>query len=239
MPIIEHKAMRLNKFLSAAGLCSRRKADEWITKGMITVNGKPADELGTKIDPAVDHVRFQGKTVRMDQPGIYIALHKPKGFVTSCSQKNDQTVLDLIDVPQRVYPVGRLDKESTGLLLLTNDGRIHHGLSHPSFNHEKEYIVTVTRPITDSVLKKFEKGLPMMGTKTRAAVIRRLSSRRFSIVLKEGKNRQIRRMVRKVGYRVHTLKRIRIAHIHLGTLALGKWRYLTNAEKKQLITSDP
>ncbi|UCF94216.1 MAG: rRNA pseudouridine synthase, partial [Desulfobacterales bacterium] len=142
---------------------------------------------------------------------------------------------DLLNIAERVYPVGRLDKDTTGLLILTNDGRIHHQLSHPSFDHEKEYEVKVARPIPQGALLKMAKGLPLMDTKTRPATIQRISATRFRIVLKEGKNRQIRRMVRKVGNQVVELKRIRIADIKLGKLPLGGWRYLTAREKDLLL----
>jgi 23S rRNA pseudouridine2605 synthase/23S rRNA pseudouridine2604 synthase len=143
--------------------------------------------------------------------------------------------MDLVDIPQRVYPIGRLDKDSTGLLLLTNDGSLHHQLSHPSFDHEKEYDVSVGQPITDGALRKLAAGLPLMGTKTRPARVRRISAKRFRIVLQEGKNRQIRRMVRKVGNQVTRLKRVRIGDIQLGRLALGSWRHLTEKEKQDLL----
>ncbi|MEA1946053.1 MAG: pseudouridine synthase, partial [Thermodesulfobacteriota bacterium] len=143
----------------------------------------------------------------------------------------------LVVIPERIYPVGRLDKDSTGLLLLTNDGRLHHRLSHPSFDHEKEYEVTVASHITDGALRSLEKGLPVMGTKTRPAKIKRLSSKRFRIVLKEGRNRQIRRMVGKVGGRVIGLKRIRISNIKLGRLSEGSWRYLGKKEKEGLLSN--
>jgi pseudouridine synthase len=162
-------------------------------------------------------------------------LNKPKGYVTSCRHPGEKIVLDLIDIPERVYPIGRLDKDSIGLLILTNDGGLHHQLSHPSFDHEKEYDVTVSKPITDGSLRNIASGLPMMGSKTRPAKIRRISSRRFRIVLKEGRNRQIRRMVRKVGNRVTRLKRIRISNVKLGSLAEGAWRNLTRKEKKELL----
>jgi 23S rRNA pseudouridine2605 synthase/23S rRNA pseudouridine2604 synthase len=146
-------------------------------------------------------------------------------------------VLDLLDISERVYPVGRLDKDSTGLLLLTNDGRLHHRLSHPSFNHEKEYDVTVARPLPEGALRKLAKGLPMMGARTRPAHVKRISARRFRIVLQEGKNRQIRRMVRKVGNQVVDLKRIRVANIELAGLRPGRWRHLTAKEKDELLRS--
>ncbi|MDF1591767.1 MAG: pseudouridine synthase [Desulfobacterales bacterium] len=227
--------MRLQKFLSTAGFSSRRKAETFILEGRVSVNGVVITALGSKIDPQSDRVAVDGKPVTIEQPLIYIAINKPKGVVASCEQKNDRIVLDLIDIPERVYPVGRLDKDSCGLLLLTNDGRLHHRLSHPSFDHEKEYEVAVADPIPDGALKHMEKGLPMMGTKTRPARIKRLSPRRFRMVLQEGKNRQIRRMLRKVGHQVTDLKRIRVANIRLGNLAEGAWRYLSEREKEELL----
>jgi pseudouridine synthase len=227
--------MRLQKFLSTAGFSSRRKAETFIMAGRVSVNGVVITELGSKIDPQSDRVEVDGKPITLEQPLIYIAINKPKGVVASCEQKNDRIILDLIDIPERVYPVGRLDKDSSGLLLLTNDGRLHHRLSHPSFDHEKEYEVAVADPIPDGALGHMEKGLPMMGTKTRPARIKRLSARRFRMVLQEGKNRQIRRMLRKVGHQVTDLKRIRVANIRLGNLAEGAWRYLSEQEKEELL----
>jgi 23S rRNA pseudouridine2605 synthase/23S rRNA pseudouridine2604 synthase len=226
--------MRLQKFLSKAGICSRRKGEEYIQSGLVRVNNTIVTELGTKIDPVKDSVEFKGKAVKLENDLVYILLNKPKGYVTSCRQTGEKIVLDLIDVPQRIYPIGRLDKDSTGLLILTNDGNLHHKLSHPSFDHEKEYDVTVSSPITDGALQNIARGMPMMGTKTRPAEIIRLSSRRFRIVLKEGKNRQIRRMIRKVGNHVIGLKRLRISNIKLKGLDEGAWRYLTKKEQKAL-----
>jgi len=229
-------AMRLQKFLSAAGVCSRRKGEEFIKAGRISVNGEVIVELGTKIDPDQDRVEVDGKAIKPSNTLVYIALNKPKDYVTSCSHPGQKVVVDLVDISERIYPVGRLDKDSTGLLLLTNDGRIHHRLSHPSFDHEKEYDVTVARPIPDGALKKMSDGLPLMGTKTRPARITRISPRRFRMVLQEGKNRQIRRMVRKVGNEVTRLQRKRFANVKLGNLPPGKWRYLKESEKKSLLS---
>jgi pseudouridine synthase len=228
--------MRLQKFLSKSGICSRRKGEEYIKAGFIRVNNTVVTELGTKIDPFNDRVEFKGVVVVPKNDLVYIAINKPKGYVTSCSQPGEKIVLDLIDIPQRVYPIGRLDKDSTGLLILTNDGDLHHKLLHPSFDHEKEYDVTLSSPITDGALKNLADGMPMMGTKTRPARITRISSRRFRIVLKEGKNKQIRRMVRKVGSHVTRLKRLRISKIRLNRLEEGTWRYLTEKEIKSLTT---
>lgn len=227
--------IRLQKFLSAAGVCSRRKGEELIASGKVAVNGEIAVELGTKIDPDQDQVTVDGKVIQPAHRLVYIALNKPRDYVSSCSHPGEKVVVDLVDISERIYPVGRLDKDSTGLLLLTNDGRIHHRLSHPSFDHEKEYDVTVARPIADGALKKMSDGLPLMGTKTRPSRITRISPRRFRIVLQEGKNRQIRRMVRKVGNEVTGLQRNRFASIKLGNLAPGKWRYLSPGETQRLI----
>jgi 23S rRNA pseudouridine2605 synthase/23S rRNA pseudouridine2604 synthase len=228
--------MRLQKFLSAAGVCSRRKGEEYIKAGRVAVNNRIVVELGTKVDPAADLVQVDGNPVQSSsQPLIYIALNKPRGYVTSCSHPGEKIVLDLVDIPRRVYPVGRLDKDSTGLLLLTNDGRLHHKLSHPSFDHEKEYDVTVAKPISDGALRKMAEGLPLMETQTRPARVHRISARRFRMVLQEGKNRQVRRMVRKVGNQVTGLKRIRVANIKLGRLAPGAWRHLNEKEQGELL----
>lgn len=226
---------RLQKFLSAAGVCSRRKGEELIVAGKVAVNGETVVELGTKIDPDQDRVEVDGKTIQPVHTLIYIVLNKPEDYVTSCSHPGEKVVVDLVDISERVYPVGRLDKDSTGLLLLTNDGRMHHRLAHPSFDHEKEYDVTVARPISNRALKKMSDGLPLMGTKTRPARITRISPRRFRMVLQEGKNRQIRRMVRKVGNEVTRLQRKRFAGIKLGNLPPGKWRHLSPGEKKSLV----
>ncbi len=229
--------MRLQKFLSSAGICSRRKGEEHIRAGDVTVNGQVVTELGTKVDPEADHVTFKGADVHLVQSALYIALNKPRGYVTSCEQPGERIVVDLLDIPERVFPVGRLDKDSTGLLLLTNDGPLHNRLSHPSFDHEKEYEVTVGKPIPDGALAAMAKGMPMMGRKTRPAEVERLSATRFRMVLKEGRNRQIRRMVRKVGSHVTDLKRVRVANIRLGDLPEGGWRHLTAAERKGLLAA--
>nr|CBX29154.1 Ribosomal large subunit pseudouridine synthase F [uncultured Desulfobacterium sp.] len=227
--------MRLQKYLSAAGFCSRRKGEKFILSGLVKVNGVVISELGTKVDPAKDVVEVDGNKIEAKDDLIYIALNKPKGYITTCSRQRDRIVLDLVNIPQRIYPVGRLDKDSTGLLLLTNDGRLHNVLSHPSFDHEKEYEVSLKWPIADEALDKMKEGFFLMGSKTRPAEISRISPEKFHITLKEGRNRQIRRMVDKVGNRVLELKRIRISDVKLGNLKEGAWRYLTDKEKKALL----
>ena len=205
-----------------------------IRAGRVRVNGEVVTTLGTKVDPEKDRVQVDGRPVGTVSEKIYVALHKPKGYVTSCDHPGQKLVIDLIDLKERIYPVGRLDKDSTGLLLLTNDGRLHHRLSHPSFDHEKEYDVTVDRPIDDGTLRRLAEGVRIIGGMTRPARVRRLAGRRFRIVLLEGRNRQIRRMVKEMGYKVKRLKRIRMAHIHLGDLPEGAWRHLTHSEMKRL-----
>jgi 23S rRNA pseudouridine2605 synthase/23S rRNA pseudouridine2604 synthase len=228
--------MRLQKFLSAAGVCSRRKAEDLIRAGRVRVNGQVVVALGAKTDPQTDRVSVDGQAVRPAERMIYIALNKPRGYVCSCRHAGKKIVLDLVDVSERVYPVGRLDKESTGLLLLTNDGRLHLKLSHPSFDHEKEYEVVVERPISDGALRRMAEGMPILNTRTRPAVVHRIGERHFRIVLKEGRNRQIRRMVSRLGNEVVELRRIRVAHIRLDRLPEGKWRHLTDPEVRALLS---
>ena len=232
MPLV-----RLQKFLSSAGYCSRRKGEVYIQEGKVRVNGHVVTELGTKVDPEKDRIDINGLLLTIKQSLLYIALNKPRSYVTTCNQKNEKIVVDLVDIPERIYPVGRLDKDSTGLLLMTNDGNLHHHLLHPSFDHEKEYIVTVATAMPDSALAILEKGVTILGEKTRPAIVKRLSSKRFLIQLKEGRNRQIRRMVKKTGNRVTALKRIRVANIELGDLPEGAWRHLTEKELEQLLKS--
>ncbi|MEJ2154804.1 MAG: pseudouridine synthase [Desulfobacteraceae bacterium] len=227
--------VRIQKYLSAAGICSRRKAESFIRAGRVRVNGTIVTAMGSKIDPQKDRIEVDGRLVGPPAKKIYIALNKPKGYVTSCDHPGQSLVVDLVDLPERIYPVGRLDKDSVGLLLLTNDGRLHHRLSHPSFDHEKAYEVTVQHPIDDGVLAHLSQGVVLKGVKTRPASVERISGRRFRMVLKEGRNRQIRRMVNKMGHKVVRLKRIRVANIRLGNLPTGAWRHLTAAEKKTLL----
>ncbi len=227
--------VRLQKWLSMAGVCSRRQGEAYIAAGRVRVNGQVVTHLGTTIDPAADRVAFDGQPVEVNRKHVYIMLHKPTGYVTSCRHAGEPVVVDLVDIGERIYPVGRLDKDSSGLLLLTNDGRLHHRLAHPSFEHEKEYEVRMDRPISDLALKRMANGVPLQGVKTLPARVRRLSASRFRIVLREGRNRQIRRMARKLGYQVIELKRIRMANIRMGDLPQGAWRFLTAAEKKTLL----
>lgn len=226
--------IRLQKFLSEAGVCSRRKGEAYIREGRVKVNGRVVSQMGVKIDPDKDVVEVSGRVVASAVPDIYIMLNKPEGYISSCRHAKRKIVLDLVDVPYRIYPVGRLDKDSTGLLLLTNDGRLHYHLTHPSFDHEKEYIVRTKTPISDADLDMLSKGVKLDGKPTRPAVINRQGSHEFRIVLQEGRNRQIRRMVEAAGNEVVHLHRIRMATLPLGNLAPGSWRYLTDTEIEEL-----
>lgn len=231
--------MRLQKFLSTAGVCSRRKGEEWIAKGDIAVNGQVVTTPGVRVDPDTDTVSVRGRVVKITQSDVYIALNKPVRFESTCKNEKsrERTVLDLVDLPQRIYPVGRLDKDSQGLILLTNDGRIHHRLSHPSFEHEKEYVVGVKAVLSEEDLSSMAGGMTLPEFNTQPCKIKRIDPKTFSIILKEGKNRQIRKMVAARNNEVRFLKRIRIAHIRLGTLTSGAWRHLTATELTLLLKS--
>jgi len=223
--------MRVQKYLSQAGICSRRKAEHYLKNGKISINGQIVIRPGTLIDPDKDVVCLNNEKITNNNLNkIYIALNKPKGYVTSLKHTGHKLVIDLIDIQDRIYPIGRLDKESTGLILLTNDGDLHNKLLHPSYDHEKEYEVIVHKTITDKDLDQMKNGIDISGYITRPAKIKRLSKKKFRIILQEGKNRQIRRMIDTLGNKIINLKRIRIANIKLGNLAQGAWRYLNKNE---------
>jgi 23S rRNA pseudouridine2605 synthase len=234
--------MRLQKFLAHAGICSRRKAETFILEGRIRVNQEMISTLGTQVDPEKDQVFFDNKRVippDVSEGFTYIAVNKPRGVITSCSQKNARIILDLVPIKKRVYPIGRLDKDSVGLVLLTDDGQLHNRLSHPSHNHEKEYLVKTRSPIPDKQLTTMANGIVIEGVKTRKARVRRIAENEFSIILKQGRNRQIRKMVEQLHNKVDTLKRIRMASINLGGLKESGWRYLTPQEIKGLTLANP
>ncbi len=230
--------IRLNKYLADQGICSRRSADVLISAGSVRINGKIITELGTKVDPendtvTVDENTLQKRTAEM----VYIMLHKPVGYVTSTKKTEVETknFVDLLPENfQRVFPVGRLDKDSSGLLLLTNDGDLAFRLSHPKFEHEKEYEVEIFNPLTDEMIQKMQNGMYILGSKTKPARVKKMGRNIFSITLTEGKNRQIRRMVRALGSGVKNLKRIRIGKFKLlNTLESGKYQILTPEEVKK------
>ena len=231
------KAIRLQKFLAKAGVCSRREGENYIAAKRVRVNGEIVTMPGTKVDPEKDEVLVDGEPVALKEAPVYIMLNKPVGYISSCRHAGQAVVLDLVDVRERVFPVGRLDKDSTGLLLMTNDGRIHHRLAHPSFDHEKEYVVEVRRAIGDEDLRRMAQGIVLDGKITRQAVVRRESKTRFRIILQEGRKRQIRRMAEAVGNEVIQLHRVRMGSLELKALPEGKWRYLTKQEICELTRS--
>ncbi|PID84516.1 pseudouridine synthase [Candidatus Gracilibacteria bacterium] len=235
--------MKLQKYMSGAGICSRRKAEEYIGQGRVEVNGKTA-HIGQVIDPEKDTVKFHNDIVKAQNDLVYYVFHKPRGIVTTCkSDEKQMGILDVVDIKERVFPIGRLDKETNGLIILTNDGRLSNYLIHPKYQHEKEYLVEVYGKITDRALDMMQSGIKIdlsRGSehkkiyKTQPAAIERLSSSRFRITLKEGKNRQIRRMVKAVGSDIKRLSRVRIENIRLGKLAEGDWRPMSRKEKENL-----
>ncbi len=226
---------RLQKILSAAGVCSRRKAEEYLRQGRVTVNGRVAG-LGDKADPGRDAVALDGVEIGKPDSFTYLMLHKPRGYITTLSDdKGRPTVADLVaDCPVRVWPVGRLDWDSEGLLLLTNDGSLTNRLLHPSHQVEKEYIVTVTGDV-DAALPVLEGPMELDGVPLAPAQVKILSPARLSIVIHEGKNRQVRRMCAAAGLEVTRLKRIREGDLLLGRLPRGAWRALTDEEVQALL----
>ena len=230
--------VRLQKYLASKGVASRRKCEEFISDGLVKVNGEVLTKLGTKIDPDKDIIEInEEKISNIKADYIYILLNKPKGYITSLKQ-NDSTsplVTDLLNITERVYPVGRLDKDSSGLLLLTNDGDFAYKLMHPSFEKEKEYIVTTEETVTKRMIDRFEKGVIIDGYKTKGAIVKRIELTKISIVIKEGRNRQIRKMLSKVGNSVLNLKRVRINNLRLGGLKEGEYRFLKKNEVKDLV----
>ncbi len=228
---------RLQKILSARGTASRRKAEEYIEQGLVTVNGKVAI-LGQKADPEVDRVEVHGKVMEARQEMLYFLMHKPVGVVTTnASHVEDKAVISLLPptLQGKVYPVGRLDKDSHGLLLLTNDGVLAYRLTHPKFDHEKEYLVTVEGRLYEGALDKIRKGMTLSGEKTKPALVEKVGEQSFRIALTEGKNRQIRRMCQKIGNPVVTLERIRILTLQDSGLKPGEVRPLTSQERAALL----
>jgi len=225
--------MRLNKYISETGVCSRREADKWIEAGRVSRNGVPA-VLGTRVGDS-DEIRIDGELVVRKPAPIYIALNKPVGITCTTEAHVEGNIIDLVGLEARIFPIGRLDKESEGLILLTNDGDIVNEILRAENNHEKEYLVTVDRPVTDLSLEMLASGVKIMGMLTKPCEVRRIDDSRFRIILTQGLNRQIRRMCSALGYQVRRLQRVRIINIRLGDLGLGKWRNLTAAELKGLL----
>ena len=224
--------MRINKFLGQTGLVYRRGADKWIESGRVYINGEKA-ELGSRVSPS-DVVEVDGKRVSLEEELVYIALHKPVGITSTTDRKDKDNVVDYMNHPLRIFHIGRLDKDSEGLLLMTNDGDIVNEILREEHGHEKEYIVTVDRPFDDEFLQTMASGVPILGTMTKPCKVKRLGPKTFNITLTQGMNRQIRRMTAALGYTVVRLKRTRIINIHLGDLPYGEWRDLTKDEREEL-----
>ena len=225
--------MRLNKYISETGVCSRREADKWIEQGRVSCNGATA-VLGTQVADG-DEVCIDGKPIGAKKKHIYIALNKPPGITCTSESHVDRNIIDLIGHAERIFPIGRLDKDSEGLILLTNNGDIVNEILRVENNHEKEYIVTVERAITDLSLSMMASGVRIMGEMTMKCRVERINQQSFRIILTQGLNRQIRRMCSALGYQVRRLQRVRILHIHLGQMGAGKWRNLTTAELAGLL----
>jgi 23S rRNA pseudouridine2604 synthase len=226
------QGIQINKYISNSGFCSRRDADKVVEDARVTINEDIA--LPTSRVQTGDVVAIDGEKIKSKQRPIYIALNKPVG-VTSTTDMSDKTnIIRFMNHPKRIFPVGRLDKDSEGLILLTNDGDIVNKILRSSNNNEKEYVVTVDKELTHEMIKQMGTGVRILGEVTKPCYIRQEGQRRFRIILKQGLNRQIRRMCETFGYKVKTLKRIRIMHIQLGTLPTGKWRYLTPQEMDEL-----
>ena len=228
------KTMRINKYLSEAGVCSRREADRLIEEGRVTINGILA-LLGSILSDG-DEVRVDGSLIKGNTKKVLIAFNKPKGIVctTADPRSKDKNIVEYINYPERIFPVGRLDKDSEGLILLSNDGDLSNRIMKARNYHEKEYEVEVDKPFDDEFLKKMSEGVPILDTVTRKCKLRRTGKTSFNIILTQGLNRQIRRMCEYFGYRVVKLKRIRIMNIKLGSLKSGTYRNITEVEYNEL-----
>ncbi|AMX00600.1 23S rRNA pseudouridine(2604) synthase RluF [Rummeliibacillus stabekisii] len=224
--------MRINKYISEAGKASRRGADKLITDGRVTINGKRAT-IGSQVE-AGDDVQVDGNPIFVARNNVYIALNKPVGITSTTEKGVKGNIVDLVNHPLRIFNIGRLDKDSEGLILLTNDGDIVNEILRSENKHEKEYIVSVDKPITPEFLKKMSEGVKILGTKTLPCEVVQLSKFDFQIILTQGLNRQIRRMCAELGYEVYRLQRTRIMNIHLGNLPPGQWRDLSKKERTQL-----
>ncbi len=225
----------INKYISSRGICSRREADRLLESGKVQLNGKTARK-GNRVY-AGDQVSLNGKLLKQNNQvkPIYLLLNKPKGIVCTTSKKDKNNIIDFVGLPVRIFPIGRLDKDSTGLILLTNDGDIVNKILRASNEHEKEYEVTVDKEVDDNFLHHMAKGVPILGTITNPAEVKKTGKNSFTITLTQGLNRQIRRMCEQLGYQVEDLKRTRIMHITDPTLAEGKYRPLHPSEYKKLM----
>jgi len=223
---------RLNKFISETGICSRREADRLIAQGLVTVNGQRA-EMGMKVSE-MDRITVNGKPLKAKPHAVYLAYHKPLGITCTTDQAIEGNIVDAVNYRARIFPIGRLDKFSEGLIFLTNDGDIVNKILRVGNAHEKEYVVNVDKPITPAFIRAMASGVPILDTVTRPCKVRQLSTASFNIILTQGLNRQIRRMTEHLGYHVTRLVRTRIMNVQLGKLPPGKWREL-NKQEMELI----
>ena len=234
--------MRLNKFLSGSGVASRRKCDELIKEGKIFVNGKQVSELGVQVNPKKDTVVFEGKKIELPSSFVYIKLNKPKGYAcTAKDEKGRKTIYELINCDERLFSIGRLDYDTEGLLILTNDGEFANKVAHPRYHTEKEYRVTAEGEIKESELAVMRKGVVIDGERLPAAKVEWLSFEngftKLSVVIDEGQNRQVRRMFEAIGHQIKLLKRVRIGNVKLGGLSRGQYKDLTEEELNSLVRS--
>ena len=230
----KQQSINLNKYISSSGVCSRREAEKYIKEGRITINGKPT-QLGNRVGKK-DVVKFDGRLVTPKDVILYIALNKPVGIVSTTDDREPNNIVQHVNYPERLFPIGRLDKPSEGLIFLTNDGDIVNKILRSGNNHEKEYFVSVDQPITEDFIEKMSNGIPILGTVTSKCKVEKISAKIFKIVLTQGLNRQIRRMCEYLGYEVTKLKRTRIMNVELGYLQTGDWRELTEEEMQEINT---
>lgn len=226
------KSTNLNKYISSSGICSRREAEKFIKEGRVTLNGKPT-QLGNRVAKN-DVVKLDGRVVKPKDVTIYIALNKPVGIVSTTDGREPNNIVKHINYPERLFPIGRLDKPSEGLIFLTNDGDIVNKILRAGNNHEKEYFVTVNKSITEDFIEKMSNGIPILGTVTQKCLVEKVSDKIFKIILTQGLNRQIRRMCEYLDYEVIKLKRTRIMNVELGYLQTGDWRELTLEEINEI-----
>jgi 23S rRNA pseudouridine2604 synthase len=227
------QTIRINKFFTEHGICSRREADRLIESGVITINGRVA-KLGDQVEPT-DVIARAGQVIAWGKATLYIKYHKPVGVTTTSESHISRNIIAEIGHPERIFPIGRLDKDSSGLILLTNDGNIVNEILRAEFGHEREYLVQVDRPFDQSFLDRMAGGVVILGSVTRPCRMTRVGRDQFRIILTEGRNRQIRRMCQALGYRVIQLHRTRIMHITLEGVDAGQWRELSHHEREQLL----
>ena len=232
-PKDKDSSIRINKYISSSGFCSRRKADELVELGFVTIDGLTAVS-GSQVFPG-QTVLINGKPVLPNDDHVYIAFHKPLGITCTTDRRDPDNIIDYLDYPQRIFPIGRLDKNSSGLILLTNDGDIVNRLLRAEGRHDKEYVVEVNKPLDPDFKANMEKGVPILDTVTLPCKVKIVGKSSFHIILNQGLNRQIHRMCEYFGYRVVRLKRIRILNISLGALPVGQYRDLTTKERHDLM----